>query len=119
MSCLECNFYQPVAALVCLPRNERFGECRRHPPKSVGAPLHREDRTRAMFPIVSEDDWCGEFVEWPSHLGQGATNRAHAAFDAASHHDATGANLGAFNASAEMAENRATNADKLGTSAGK
>ena len=65
MPCSECNFFQPVTAPVCLPRSQRFGECRRHPPKNVGAPLHRENQTHAVFPIVSEDDWCGEFVSTP------------------------------------------------------
>lgn len=69
MNCSECNFFQPVAGLTCVPLNQRFGECRRHPPKNVGTPLHRKDQTRAMFPVVREDDWCGEFVQWPAPLG--------------------------------------------------
>ncbi|MCA9214267.1 MAG: hypothetical protein KDB27_14445 [Planctomycetales bacterium] len=89
MPCSECNFFQPVTAPVCLPRSQRFGECRRHPPKNVGTPLHRENQTHAVFPIVSEDDWCGEFVEWPAPLGERATNQANAAFAAAAHDDAT------------------------------
>ena len=89
MPCSECNFFQPVTTPVCLPRSQRFGECRRHPPKNVGAPLHRENQTHAVFPIVSEDDWCGEFVEWPAPLGERATDQANTAFDAAAHDDAT------------------------------
>lgn len=90
MPCSECNFFQPVTTPVCLPRIQRFGECRRHPPKNVNAPIHRENQTQAMFPVVHEDDWCGEFVEWPAPLGERATRQANAAFNAAAHDDATG-----------------------------
>ncbi|WP_442511621.1 hypothetical protein SH528x_003303 [Novipirellula sp. SH528] len=89
MTCDECNFYQPVSTTMCLPRSQRFGECRRKPPRVVDAPSHREHQTLAVFPVVSENDWCGEFVEWPAPLGQRATHVANAALDAAALEDAT------------------------------
>lgn len=90
-SCQDCNFFTPnqwsnrdaVAD----------GECRRHPPV---ASLTRDGKRQfAKFPSVANEDWCGEFVEWPAPLGERATNQANAAFDAASQQDATDANVGA------------------------
>ncbi|XZE56681.1 hypothetical protein SH139x_002806 [Planctomycetaceae bacterium SH139] len=88
MNCSECNFYQAIRSTSCLPLSQRFGECRLHPPRVVATSNPREHKTLAAFPIVSEHDWCGEFVAWPAPLGERATNQANAAFDAAAHDDA-------------------------------
>ncbi len=116
MPCSECNFYQPVTAPVCLPRSQRFGECRRHPPKNVGTPLHRENQTHAVFPIVSEDDWCGEFVEWPAPLGQERDDEANTKLQLESPQDATEANLGANDRECQDGTEKGLNGRVLGTS---
>ena len=89
MNCTDCNFYQPIRTAVRLPVNGHFGECRRSPPRVVDAPSSRHAQTLAVFPVVSETDWCGEFVSWPAPLGSRAEDEANAAFDAATDDDAT------------------------------
>ncbi|KAA1258306.1 hypothetical protein LF1_08220 [Rubripirellula obstinata] len=89
MSCSRCNFYQPVPTSTALPRNQPFGECRRHPPEVVSKPFRRDASTQSAFPIVSENGWCGEFAERSAPLGDRATRTVNRKFDAAAHDDAT------------------------------
>ena len=85
ISCQNCNFFLPNQ----WSRRDSVadGECRRHPP--VASSLRGGQRQLAKFPSVADDDWCGEFVEWPAPLGQCREDDANAAFDAAAHDDAT------------------------------
>lgn len=89
MSCSRCNFYQPVPTSTALPRSQRSGECRRHPPKVVSKTFRRDASTQSAFPIVSENGWCGEFAERSVPLGECASHTVNAEFDAAAHDDAT------------------------------
>lgn len=91
MPCADCNFYQPIQSQMYLPANRPFGECRRVAPSVIGTPDSRDRQTLAMFPVVNDSDWCGEFVPWPAPLGQRAEDECNAAFDAASQQDASGA----------------------------
>jgi hypothetical protein len=56
--CLRCDFFEPQDDLV--------GECRRRAPRPVaasGLDFNDPDAMMALWPVVSQDDWCGEFVE--------------------------------------------------------
>lgn len=53
--CKNCRFFAPIMYEFDdteLPSD--FGECRRFPPKPVPA-------EEQGFPVVEEDNWCGEF----------------------------------------------------------
>ncbi len=58
--CSTCVFFSPPPFT---SRGDRlFGQCRRHAPLiDAGG-----DRPRTIWPIVSEDAWCGEH----SHLSE-------------------------------------------------
>jgi len=56
--CMRCDFFEPQDDLV--------GECRRMAPRPVaasGLDFNDPDAMMALWPVVSQDDWCGEFVE--------------------------------------------------------
>jgi hypothetical protein len=62
-SCFECAFY---AGLVDNTNGE--GACVRHAPRPYlvrGDEDHRSEEY-ASWPIVADDDWCGEFVRNPN-----------------------------------------------------
>ncbi len=91
MTCDECNFYQPVSHndVLCLASQRIRRVSASATARSSMHRAQREHQTLAVFPVVSENDWCGEFVEWPARSAQRATHEANAAFDAAAHEDAT------------------------------
>lgn len=55
--CKTCKFYKAHN-----PFEDQFkGECRRYPPEA------KKNFKVAMFPIVTESGWCGEFDHKVSH----------------------------------------------------
>lgn len=76
MACSECCFYQSVSAAWYLPQDPQFGECRRLPPR-VGSQRFRDQPTIAVFPVVHDSSWCGEFK--PRTRRQGHEDRTCAA----------------------------------------
>lgn len=56
--CMRCDYFEPQDDLV--------GECRRLAPRPVaasGLDYDDPDAMMALWPVVSQDDWCGAFVE--------------------------------------------------------
>lgn len=58
-SCKSCRFFIPIVYESNDMGSEDFGitdcgQCRRFPPKA-------KEEMEAIFPIVHEDSWCGEF----------------------------------------------------------
>jgi len=58
-SCKNCRFYLPIVYEVDLVGSEDWGitdcgQCRRYPPLA-------KEEVEAIFPVVHEDSWCGEF----------------------------------------------------------
>ncbi|XZE55788.1 hypothetical protein SH139x_001814 [Planctomycetaceae bacterium SH139] len=92
-SCWDCRFFDTSSHLdrEQPPEEEcQQGECRRHPP--VIDPDNREASVNyAEFPIVIACDWCGEFAPRGGMPAHARDIEANAAFDAASHEDATNA----------------------------
>ena len=69
------------------------GECRRRPP-SVSTRLQGDECSEfGVFPGVMENDWCGEFAPQTATMPPRREDQANAAFDAASHEDATDADV--------------------------
>ena len=48
-ACANCNFYEN--------QNQSSGSCRVNPPNVI------EDNYKAVWPIVTVEDWCGRFEE--------------------------------------------------------
>ena len=48
-ACAKCNFYEN--------QNQSSGSCRVNPPNVI------EDNYKAVWPIVTVEDWCGRFEE--------------------------------------------------------
>ena len=79
--CDECRYFEPT--FNHQGRLTDRGECRRRPPAMVG--LSSEAFIAdGHFPLVNDNDWCGEFASK-------GDAEANAAFDAAAHEDATDA----------------------------
>ncbi|MFW5983187.1 MAG: hypothetical protein ACOCQ4_01705 [bacterium] len=53
--CVNCKYWKDTADIVVGGRriNTKLGECHRYPPT--------EENRENKFPIVMQDDWCGEF----------------------------------------------------------
>lgn len=49
--CSNCRFYKEYSG--------RVGHCKRYPPTVYAC--DEENSTNVQSPLVSEDDWCGEF----------------------------------------------------------
>lgn len=93
MTCDDCQYFQSIETPENLPIKQRVGECRIQPPRiTSSAPAH-SDRSRAVFPLVRDSDWCGAFVSSVNESAHASAHvrnaEANAAFDSASHHDAT------------------------------
>lgn len=78
-ACRQCIYYDPVIEVA------EFGRCKRHPPTIDMIPIMHEEHEnesggdgvelmlvsvnqiditrRGVWPEVSGDDWCGEYVE--------------------------------------------------------
>ena len=54
--CKTCRYWEKLADLVS--GHIVVGDCRRYPPTVCQA-----DSTRALFPCVEEEAWCGEWKE--------------------------------------------------------
>ena len=96
-TCWDCRFFDTAPRLNRdqPPEEEcQQGECRRHPPVTDH---HNRDASvnYAVFPIVIACDWCGEFRPRAARVGHGHEDEANAAFDLASHEDATDAGMAA------------------------
>jgi hypothetical protein len=58
-TCADCIHYEAAAT------DPSSGRCRRNPPAIVNDTLEAntpEARFVSMWPIVTKNDWCGEFV---------------------------------------------------------
>jgi len=53
--CGKCRFFEDAEF------SDGFGECHRHAPRCTGAEPGSNDL--AVWPVISSDDWCGEFEE--------------------------------------------------------
>ena len=76
--CLYCAFYDAGQAIGSSPGDDSDGACRRYAPRGVwptrlvDGTERTADEVMAMYlwPMVNEDDWCGEFelsedvVDW-------------------------------------------------------
>jgi len=51
MNCKKCRYWEALKV-----RPDR-GYCHRYPPTPDGKNFHTQDN----FPVMSENDWCGEF----------------------------------------------------------
>lgn len=52
-ACEACAFWNSL--------EEGAGECRRHAPQTIAFEVDDEVKFESMFPVTSEDDWCGDF----------------------------------------------------------
>lgn len=87
--CSSCRFFERRTFTTRITIGGR--ECRRRPPVP---PFNSQDQDYpdfGVFPSVMEDDWCGEFAPRRNTPAHRRDIEANAAFDAASHEDATDA----------------------------
>ena len=56
-TCPSCAFF--------LPHQHGSGECRRHAPQPK-TPRSFDEQDNAVWPLVGEDDWCGEHTHGQS-----------------------------------------------------
>lgn len=89
MVCNDCIFFQPVRVPMSRPEDNYLGECRRHPPRNAKSRNGRHVFDLALFPLVDNTDWCGEFASRTERERQRRNDKANAAFDSAAHDDAT------------------------------
>ena len=52
-ACGNCTYWNML--------EDGSGECRRHAPQTVAFEVDDEMTFESMFPVVSADDWCGDF----------------------------------------------------------
>ncbi len=52
-ACENCESWNPV--------EDSAGECRRHAPQTIVFEADDELKFESMFPMTSNDDWCGDF----------------------------------------------------------
>jgi hypothetical protein len=83
--CSSCHFYRVLTQST--NHSLGTGECRRRPPISPPGSDNRFHPDVAIFPMVLETDWCGEFTTCTDALPSCCVDQANAAFDAASQHD--------------------------------
>lgn len=89
MTCDDCQYFQSIETPENLPIKQRVGECRIQPPRIASTVSANGDRSRAVFPLVRDSDWCGAFASSANESAHVRNAKANAAFDSASHHDAT------------------------------
>lgn len=79
MKCADCRYYRSgVSSLSPIKYRDGIGECRRHAPRGpvVLATGQAETMpiTLTAFPILPDDDWCGEFSpRGECHIKDGET----------------------------------------------
>jgi len=59
MKCSMCRNYKVTGSVVRLKQDIDKGECRKHTPVVIKDVSF--DSEWGLWPIVWEDDWCGEF----------------------------------------------------------
>ena len=108
--CSLCRFYHQIKP--GSPRSLGNGECRYRPPVVPTGSHDRFHADFAIFPVVLENDWCGEFGPRVAQVAVSLVDQANTAFDTASQEDATVANVGAVTGQCQSGrESRATGQD--------
>ena len=74
--CLNCQFYDRRNARPTDGRAAMWGQCRRHSPhlNPLSAKAHL---SKAVWPLIRDDDWCGE---WKAPPCFDLANAIHAAY---------------------------------------
>lgn len=57
--CRNCMFYEADKD------NPKTGECHKNPPQWRG--IDDNDEFNCEFPLVDDDDWCGQFLGLDTH----------------------------------------------------
>lgn len=52
-TCATCRYFDRTGS--------GYGWCRRYAPRSYVGIEHRDEAAASYFPLVAEDDWCGEW----------------------------------------------------------
>jgi len=63
--CTNCLFGEKMegAEVVTSSRSRAWGECRKEAPAVLAVRVEgRGDMMRTVFPVVTEDQWCGEYT---------------------------------------------------------
>lgn len=69
-TCATCRYFDRTGS--------GYGWCRRYAPRSYVGIEHRDEAAASYFPLVAEDDWCGEWQETaeaePTRVSQAQTD---------------------------------------------
>lgn len=102
--CSLCRFYHQIKP--GSPRSLGNGECRYRPPVVPTGSHDRFHADFAIFPVVLENDWCGEFAPRVAQVAVNRVDQANRASMRLRNRTRQSRTSGPSRASAKVAENR-------------